>query len=112
MSGVLFKRFSLMILASGFLFCSQAFALTLNEAKQQGRVGETLSGYLAPVRQDAESVALAAKINDARKQQYQQVAQDNNVSTEDVAKLAGQKLVARAATGEYVRGINGKWLQK
>ena len=112
MSGVLFKRFSLMILASGLLFCSQAFALTLNEAKQQGRVGETLSGYLAPVKQDGESVALAAKINDARKQQYQQVAQDNNVSTDDVARLAGQKLVARAATGEYVRGINGKWLQK
>lgn len=112
MSGVLFKRFSLMILASGLLFCSQAFALTLNEAKQQGRVGETLSGYLAPVKQDSESVALAAKINDARKQQYQQVAQDNNVSTDDVASLAGQKLVARAATGEYVRGINGKWLQK
>lgn len=112
MSGVLFKRYSLMILASGLLFCSQAFALTLNEAKQQGRVGETLSGYLAPVKQDTESVALAAKINDARKQQYQQVAQDNNVSTDDVAKLAGQKLVARAATGEYVRGINGKWLQK
>ncbi|WP_255562083.1 YdbL family protein [Rahnella sp. PD12R] len=112
MSGVLFKRFSLMILASGLLFCSQAFALTLNEAKQQGRVGETLSGYLAPVKQDSESVALAAKINDARKQQYQQVAQDNNVSTDDVARLAGQKLVARAASGEYVRGINGKWLQK
>ncbi|MBV6817155.1 YdbL family protein [Rahnella sp. PD12R] len=101
-----------MILASGLLFCSQAFALTLNEAKQQGRVGETLSGYLAPVKQDSESVALAAKINDARKQQYQQVAQDNNVSTDDVARLAGQKLVARAASGEYVRGINGKWLQK
>lgn len=112
MSGVLFKRFSLMILASGLLFCSQAFALTLNEAKQQGRVGETLSGYLAPVKQDAESVALSAKINDARKQQYQQVAQDNNVSTDDVARLAGQKLVARAASGEYGRGINGKWLQK
>ncbi|TPG59425.1 DUF1318 domain-containing protein [Ewingella americana] len=101
-----------MLLTTGLLFCSQAFALTLNDAKQQGRVGETLSGYLAPVKQDAESVALATRINDARKQQYQQVAQDNQVTTDDVAKLAGQKLVARAGKGEFVRGINGQWLQK
>ncbi|UNK54313.1 YdbL family protein [Rahnella aceris] len=106
------RRISLMLLTGGLLFCSQAFALTLNEAKQQGRVGETLSGYLAPLKQDAESVALVSKINDARQQQYAQVAQDNNVSTDDVAKLAGQKLVARAGKGEYVRGINGQWLQK
>ncbi|MFV2730755.1 DUF1318 domain-containing protein, partial [Escherichia coli] len=26
--------------------------------------------------------------------------------------LAGQKLVSRAKSGEYVQGINGKWLQK
>ncbi|WP_181955484.1 YdbL family protein [Rahnella variigena] len=117
MSAIIFnknglKRISLMLLAGGLLFCSQVFALTLNEAKQLGRVGETLSGYLAPLKQDAESVALASKINEARKQQYQQVAQENNVSTDDVAKLAGQKLVARAGKGEYVRGINGQWLQK
>ena len=117
MSGMFIKRISikkvgLMLLASGLLFCSQAFALTLNEAKQQGRVGETLSGYLAPLKQDTDSVGLASKINDARKQQYEQVARDNNVSTDDVARLAGQKLVARAGKGEYVRGINGQWLQK
>jgi hypothetical protein len=106
------KRSSLLMLAGGLLLCSQAFALTLNEAKQQGRVGETLSGYLAPLKQDADSLALANRINDARKQQYQQVAQENNVSTDDVAKLAGQKLVSRAGKGEYVRGINGQWLQK
>src|SRR5471032_1094533 len=108
----IYYKTSLMLLTTGLLFCSQAFALTLNDAKQQGRVGETLSGYLAPVKQDAESVALATRINDARKQQYQQVAQDNQVTTDDVAKLAGQKLVARAGKGEFVRGINGQWLQK
>ncbi|EOM6288409.1 TPA: DUF1318 domain-containing protein, partial [Shigella flexneri] len=26
--------------------------------------------------------------------------------------LAGQKLVARAKPGEYVQGINGKWVRK
>jgi len=104
--------FSMSMLLCGWLFTSAAFGLTLEQAKQQGRVGETLSGYLAPVVSDPETQQLVDRINQGREQQYQQVAQNNQVSTNDVAKLAGQKLVARAAKGEYVRGINGLWLQK
>lgn len=100
------------VLLGGWLFCNAAQALTLEQAKQQGWVGETLSGYLAPVKQSAEAQALVERINEGRQQQYQQVAKSNQVGTDDVAKLAGQKLVARAAAGEYVRGINGQWLQK
>jgi len=106
------KKSALLVLVSTLLFSSTAFALTLEEAKQQGRVGETLSGYLAPVKQDAETLSLVKRINQGREEQYKQVAQNNQVTTDDVAKLAGQKLVARAGAGEYVRGINGQWLQK
>ncbi|CNJ86280.1 Uncharacterized protein conserved in bacteria [Yersinia mollaretii] len=101
------------IIVSGtLLFSSMAFALTLEQAKQQGRVGETLSGYLAPVKKDPETLALVEQINIARAEKYQEVAQKNHISTEDVAKLAGQKLVNRAAAGEYVRGINGQWMKR
>ncbi|HFP3028959.1 TPA: YdbL family protein [Yersinia enterocolitica] len=100
------------ILSGSLVFSSGAFALTLEQAKQQGRVGETLSGYLAPVKKDAETLALVEQINIARAEKYQEVAQKNHISTEDVAKLAGQKLVNRAAAGEYVRGINGHWMQR
>ncbi|EOB3108834.1 YdbL family protein [Yersinia enterocolitica] len=100
------------ILSGSLVFNSGAFALTLEQAKQQGRVGETLSGYLAPVKKDAETLALVEQINIARAEKYQEVAQKNHISTEDVAKLAGQKLVNRAAAGEYVRGINGQWMQR
>ncbi|HDL7533674.1 TPA: YdbL family protein [Yersinia enterocolitica] len=100
------------ILSGSLVFSSGAFALTLEQAKQQGRVGETLSGYLAPVKKDAETLALVEQINLARAEKYQEVAQKNHISTEDVAKLAGQKLVNRAAAGEYVRGINGQWMQR
>ncbi|MGC6387079.1 YdbL family protein [Ewingella sp. S1.OA.A_B6] len=106
------RRSAQVLLASVLLLSTTAFALTLDEAKQQGRAGETLSGYLAPVKQDAETLALVTRINEGRKQQYQQVAQDNQVTTNDVAKLAGQKLVSRAGKGEWVKGINGQWLQK
>lgn len=107
-----FRRSAQGLLASVLLFSSAAFALTLDDAKHQARVGETLSGYLAPIQQDAETLALIKYINEGRKQQYQKVAQNNQVTTNDVARLAGQKLVARASKGEWVKGINGQWLQK
>lgn len=89
-----------------------AQALTLDEARSQGRVGETLNGYIAPLREDKETLALVERINKARTESYQQLADRNNIPVDDVANMAGQKLVARAKPGEYVRGINGKWLRK
>ena len=104
------KRLISGILALGL--SAQAFALTLNDARTQGRVGETFSGYIAPLRQDAETLALVNEINAARSESYQKLADDNNLPVDEVAKMAGQKLVARAQPGEYVKGINGKWLKK
>lgn len=88
------------------------WALTLDDARQQGRVGETLSGYLAARQQDNDTLKLVKRINAGRAAQYQRVAQQNNLATSEVAAIAGQKLVSRAGPGEYVRGINGQWLQK
>ncbi|MEL0553101.1 YdbL family protein [Klebsiella sp. B345] len=94
------------------LLSTPALALTLSEAREQGRVGETLKGYLAPLRQDQETLALVARINTARSESYQQLADENNLPVDEVAKMAGQKLVNRAQPGEYVQGLNGKWLRK
>ncbi|WON78662.1 YdbL family protein [Serratia sp. UGAL515B_01] len=87
-------------------------ALTLDEAKRQGRVGETLSGYIASVKTDAETQELVNRINTERSEKYQEVAESNHIATDEVARVAGQKLVMRASVGEYVRGINGQWLKK
>ena len=95
-----------------FLLVPSAWALTLDQARQQGRVGETLSGYIAARQQDDETLALLKRINDGRSQQYQRVAQQNHLTTAEVARIAGEKLVNRAGSGEYVRGINGQWVQK
>ena len=100
------------LLGAGLLFSSAVFALTLDQAKQQGRVGETLSGYIVALKQDKETLALVEQINTGRAEKYQEVANNNHISREDVAKMAGQKLVERAASGEYVCGINGQWLRK
>ncbi|UWS31151.1 YdbL family protein [Erwinia pyrifoliae] len=100
------------LLLGCLLLSPAAIALTLDEARQQGRVGETLNGYIAPIQQDGETLQLVRQINAGRSQQYQQLAQQNNLTTREVANIAGQKLVDRAKPGEYVRGINGLWLKK
>ena len=89
------------------LVSSNVMALTLDEARTQGRVG-----YLVALKTDAETEKLVTDINAERKASYQQLAKQNNVSVDDIAKLAGQKLVERAKPGEYVQGINGKWVRK
>ncbi|AFH95883.1 TPA: YdbL family protein [Providencia stuartii] len=95
------------------LFVFSAAALTVDEAKNQGLVGETLSGYLAVVTHgNAEVDELVTEINREREIKYSEIAKKNNLKTRDVGKIAGQKLVERAASGEYVRGINGQWLKK
>ncbi|MHA0999300.1 YdbL family protein [Leclercia pneumoniae] len=104
------KSLAIILLTLGL--CAQASALTLNQARSQGRVGETLDGYLAPVAQDRETLALVAQINQARTDSYQKLADSNNIPVDEVAKMAGIKLVERARPGEYVKGINGKWLKK
>ncbi|HCW0177890.1 MULTISPECIES: YdbL family probable chaperone protein [Citrobacter] len=106
------KKQLAVILVALSLLSGNVWALTLNEARTQGRVGETLNGYLVALKTDAETQALVSEINKARSASYQQLAESNNIPADEVAKMAGQKLVARAKPGEYVQGINGKWLRK
>ncbi|ECO0581933.1 DUF1318 domain-containing protein [Salmonella enterica subsp. diarizonae] len=94
------------------LLTPSVWALTLEEARTQGRVGETLNGYLAALKNDAETQKLVLEINLARRASYQQLADSNHLPVDEVAKMAGQKLVERARPGEYVQGINGKWMRK
>ncbi|EBC0458772.1 DUF1318 domain-containing protein [Salmonella enterica] len=94
------------------LFTPSVWALTLEEARTQGRVGETLNGYLVALKNDAETQKLVLEINLARRASYQQLADGNHLPVDEVAKMAGQKLVERARPGEYVQGINGKWMRK
>lgn len=65
----------------------------------KGGSAKRWNGYLAPLRQDKETLALVKQINAARSESYQQLADDNNLPVDEVAKMAGQKLVSRAQPG-------------
>ncbi|EDA8673411.1 YdbL family protein [Salmonella enterica] len=106
------KKYLILWVLTLSLLTPSVWALTLDEARTQGRVGETLNGYLVALKNDAETQKLVLDINHARRTSYQQLADSNHLPVDEVAKMAGQKLVERARPGEYVQGINGKWMRK
>ncbi|EAZ4758675.1 DUF1318 domain-containing protein [Salmonella enterica] len=106
------KKYLMLWMLTLSLLTPSVWALTLDEARTQGRVGETLNGYLVALKNDAETQKLVLDINQARRASYQQLADSNHLPVDEVAKMAGQKLVERARPGDYVQGINGKWLRK
>ena len=74
------------------LFALPASALELAQAKSQGLVQETASGYLKVVKQTDEVKSLVQKINAGRKAEYQRIAKKNGTSLSAVEQLAGQRL--------------------
>lgn len=105
------KKYLILWVLTLSLLTPSVWALTLDEARTQGG-RETLNGYLVALKNDAETQKLVLDINHARRASYQQLADSNHLPVDEVAKMAGQKLVERARPGEYVQGINGKWMRK
>ena len=91
-----------------------AAALDLDAAKRQGLVGERADGYVGSVAPNpaAEVRDLVADVNARRKAAYAEIAAKNGSPVEAVAAIAGQKLVARAAPGDWIDSGNGNWYQK
>ena len=108
---------SLSTCAAVALVCALALpaaALDLDAAKRQGLVGERTDGYLGSVAPNppAEVRNLVADVNARRKSTYTEIAAKNGSPVEAVAAIAGQKLVDRAASGEWIDAGNGNWYQK
>lgn len=97
----------------GLAIALPAMAITLNEAKSQGLVGEANSGYIAVVGQSSpELEGLLAEVNAKRKAEYARIAKRNNIDIAQVAARAAEKLEARVAPGEYYQDNLGRWIQK
>ncbi|MES2627289.1 MAG: YdbL family protein [Pseudomonadota bacterium] len=109
------KKFVMMLsMVASFFFASMAFAITLDEAKAQGLVGEKVDGYVAAViaNPTAEIEALIKTTNDGRRQVYADLAQRNNITIDAVGIVSAEKLREKAARGEYVQSTSGQWEKK
>jgi hypothetical protein len=101
-----------------FAFAANAYAMTLQQAmgqignyKSQGLVGEQPNGYLGVVTNQNEASQLVQLINNARKEQYQKLANTNKIAIQEVETLAGKKALEKTKPGHYIQ-INSRWIKK
>jgi uncharacterized protein YdbL (DUF1318 family) len=79
-------------------------------ARQTGRVGEKMDGYLAVVGSgDAGLRKLVDDINIKRRAVYAEKAQAANATLQEYAFTAGCLAIARTAPGEKYQAPDGSW---
>lgn len=85
----------------------------VDQAIAAGRIGETIDGYLGAVSSlnDAERNAMNT-INIGRKSVYTKLAEQQGVSVDVIARLSGEKQIAKAAAGSKIMNANGLWATK
>lgn len=89
-----------------------ALALTLDEARNQGLVGERPDGYVGVVREASGVQALVSSVNAQRREQYERTARETGRPRAEVEAVAGRSLIDRARSGWYIMGRDGNWQQK
>ena len=97
------------------LFVMQAaWALDIHEAKNQGLVGESNSGYLAAVKSPASAdvQALIKEVNGKRKAQFEQAATKTSATVPQVANRFYELAVQKTQPGHYYQDAGGNWKKK
>ncbi len=91
-----------------------AFALTLQEAKARGLVGERSDGYVGYVvtPPGAEVKLVVKDVNNKRRAKFADTAKRNNLRTEQVANRFYQRAVKATASGHYYQDAGGAWVKK
>ena len=87
----------------------------IDEAKGAGVIGERIDGYLGFVNDgpaDASLRRAVQEINNKRRAVYDELASDTDTTTEQVARVTGEKQIERAAPGHFFMDDDGVWRQK
>lgn len=94
------------------LVFTSAWAISLDDAKQQGMVGEQLNGYLGVVKSSSDVNVLVKKINSKRREAYAETARNAGVDINIIELRIGERLIKRAPAGQYIQTPNGQWSKK
>lgn len=83
----------------------------VDQAKTDNLVGERIDGYLALVNANAPAHVQAAvnEINIRRKSVYTKLARSGGTEVAVIARLSGEKLIAKAAPSTKIMGDDGVW---
>jgi hypothetical protein len=88
------------------------WALDLQQAKQQGLIGERQNGLVGAVQSNPQVNAIVNDINRKRLENYQDIARRTGTSLTVVQSRAGQLNIERTPSGQYVQLADGSWLRK
>lgn len=86
----------------------------IEEAQRQGIIGERIDGYLGVVSGNVDP-ALLRKVNDInnkRRALYDDTSRRTGTTTAQVARVTGEKQIAKAKSGEFVMLDDGGWTKK
>lgn len=83
----------------------------LDDVKQGGYIGEKPTGYLGVIKSGAQAAEIAEAINEARRDEYERIAQKHGVDITKIEAVAGKKAIDKTPAGQYVM-INGEWVRK
>ncbi len=89
-----------------------AWAVSLDQAKQQGLVGEMANGYLGVVVTSPEVTSLVKTVNTKRKNLYLDIARKNKLTMKQVTALAGEKAIAKTRSGHLIKLASLSWIKK
>ena len=98
----------IMLLSMSF----SVFALTLQDAKKQGLVGEMPDGYLGAIKNNPEVTNLVSAVNKKRKELYISLARKNKITLAQVSALAGKKAIQKTSAGNFIQNDKGQWVKK
>lgn len=106
----------LALIAATLSMAGAALALPaiVEQAIDNGEIGERADGYLG-YRADVISPDLRAAVEDVniqRRAEYTRLAEEQGVAVDVVARLTGEKLIARLESGEWYLSAGGAWTQK
>ncbi len=91
-----------------------AFAgVSITSAKAEGLVGEKPDGLIGAVAAPSADVqSLVDSTNAQRMDKYKAIAAKNGTPVDQVQALAGQTLIAKTPSGQYIMNASGGWQKK
>ncbi len=92
---------------------SLVLALTLDQARDSGLVGERPDGYISAVSPNPsqEVMALVSQINQQRQATYREISERNQQPLRAVEVLAGKKVRGQLPSGSYYMDERGNWVR-
>ncbi|MGH1462073.1 MAG: YdbL family protein [Neptuniibacter sp.] len=96
------------------LIAVPVWAISKDEAKAKGLIGEQSNGYLGIVTAspNADLKTLVNTINNKRKAAYVKSASKAGVERNVFEARMGQRLQDKTPAGQYIKLPNGKWKKK